>query len=142
MSCGIVLINLLAMTIVDFKKKKIAVWMLLIFVLCIVGIKIFEIIINKNDFDYLNIIYSFIFMLVLILISSISKCIGLADCLIVGFMCVAYNIYYGTIIFFIGMLAAAIFSVVGLACHRLGKKSTIPFIPFIFVANVFVVGMM
>lgn len=73
---------------------------------------------------------------ILILISKVTRGqIGIGDGLILCVTGVSLGFYINSILLTYALLLAAMFSVVYVIIRKVNRKSTIPFIPFVFVAS-------
>ena len=84
--------------------------------------------------------------LVLLFFAYFSKeAVGIADGVIISICGVALGVYETVMLCFFAALYAAVFSFILLLCKKVGRKSRIPFLPFLFLGYItmrFCVGSM
>ncbi|SEF68651.1 hypothetical protein [Lachnospira multipara] len=127
------LISLFALTILsymDLKRKEVSLWALLVYGLMMI-VNLLCLFFTKDKIDLKELILSLSFMLILIIMSLLFKAIAIADSITVGLVALTNGFLIALSSFFLAMLAAAVFSLIGLALKKLKRKATIPFIPFL-----------
>lgn len=127
------LISLFALTILsymDLKRKEVSLWALLVYGLMMI-VNLLYLFFTKDKIDLKELILSLSFMLILIIMSLLFKAIAIADSITVGLVALTNGFLIALSSFFLAMLAAAVFSLIGLALKKLKRKATIPFIPFL-----------
>lgn len=127
------LISLFALTILsymDLKRKEVSLWALLVYGLMMI-LNLLCLFFTKDKIDLKELILSLSFMLILIIMSLLFKAIAIADSITVGLVALTNGFLIALSSFFLAMLAAAVFSLIGLALKKLKRKATIPFIPFL-----------
>lgn len=127
------LISLVALTILsymDLKRKEVSLWALLVYGLMMI-VNLLCLFFTKDKIDLKELILSLSFMLILIIMSLLFKAIAIADSITVGLVALTNGFLIALSSFFLAMLAAAVFSLIGLALKKLKRKATIPFIPFL-----------
>ncbi len=127
------LISLFALTILsymDLKRKEVSLWALLVYGLMMI-VNLLCLFFTKDKIDLKELILSLSFMLILIIMSFLFKAIAIADSITVGLVALTNGFLIALSSFFLAMLAAAVFSLIGLALKKLKRKATIPFIPFL-----------
>lgn len=127
------LISLLALTILsymDLKRKEVSLWTLLVYGLMMI-VNLLCPFFTKDKIDLKELILSLSFMLILIIMSLLFKAIAIADSITVGLVALTNGFLIALSSFFLAMLVAAVFSLIGLALKKLKRKATIPFIPFL-----------
>ena len=127
------LISLFALTILsymDLKRKEVSLWALLVYGLMMI-VNLPCLFFTKDKIDLKELILSLSFMLILIIMSLLFKAIAIADSITVGLVALTNGFLIALSSFFLAMLAAAVFSLIGLALKKLKRKATIPFIPFL-----------
>lgn len=127
------LISLFALTILsymDLKRKEVSLWALLVYGLMMI-VNLLCLFFTKDKIDLKELILSLSFMLILIIMSLLFKVIAIADSITVGLVALTNGFLIALSSFFLAMLAAAAFSLIGLALKKLKRKATIPFIPFL-----------
>lgn len=127
------LLSLCILSYMDLRRKEVSLWMLLIYGITTV-IFLFCPFFTKADNNNKHIIINLIFTLLLILMSVLFKCIAVADAVTLCLVTLSNSLIIGLASFFIAMLMAAVFSLVGLGLKKLKRKATIPFIPFLLAA--------
>ena len=127
------LISLFALTILsymDLKRKEVSLWALLVYGLMMI-VNLLCLFFTKDKIDLKELILNLSFMLILIIMSLLFKAIAIADSITVGLVALTNGFLIALSSFFLAMLAAAVFSLIGLALKKLKRKATIPFIPFL-----------
>lgn len=127
------LISLFALTILsymDLKRKEVSLWALLVYGLMMI-VNLLYLFFTKDKIDLKELILSLSFMLILMIMSLLFKAIAIADSITVGLVALTNGFLIALSSFFLAMLAAAVFSLIGLALKKLKRKATIPFIPFL-----------
>ena len=127
------LISLFALTILsymDLKRKEVSLWALLVYSLMMI-VNLLCPFFTKDKINLKELILSLSFMLILIIMSLLFKAIAIADSITVGLVALTNGFLIALSSFFLAMLAAAVFSLIGLALKKLKRKATIPFIPFL-----------
>lgn len=127
------LISLFALTILsymDLKRKEVSLWALLVYGLMMI-VNLLCLFFTKDKIDLKELILSLSFMLILMIMSLLFKAIAIADSITVGLVALTNGFLIALSSFFLAMLAAAVFSLIGLALKKLKRKATIPFIPFL-----------
>lgn len=127
------LISLFALAILsymDLKRKEVSLWALLVYGLMMI-VNLLYLFFTKDKIDLKELILSLSFMLILIIMSLLFKAIAIADSITVGLVALTNGFLIALSSFFLAMLAAAVFSLIGLALKKLKRKATIPFIPFL-----------
>lgn len=127
------LISLFALAILsymDLKRKEVSLWALLVYGLMMI-VNLLCLFFTKDKIDLKELILSLSFMLILIIMSLLFKAIAIADSITVGLVALTNGFLIALSSFFLAMLAAAVFSLIGLALKKLKRKATIPFIPFL-----------
>lgn len=127
------LISLFALTILsymDLKRKEVSLWALLVYGLMMI-LNLLCLFFTKDKIELKELILSLSFMLILIIMSLLFKAIAIADSITVGLVALTNGFLIALSSFFLAMLAAAVFSLIGLALKKLKRKATIPFIPFL-----------
>lgn len=127
------LISLFALTILsymDLKRKEVSLWALLVYGLMMI-VNLLCLFFTKDKIDLKELILSLSFMFILMIMSLLFKAIAIADSITVGLVALTNGFLIALSSFFLAMLAAAVFSLIGLALKKLKRKATIPFIPFL-----------
>lgn len=127
------LISLFALTILsymDLKRKEVSLWALLVYGLMMI-VNLLYLFFTKDKIDLKELILSLSFVLILMIMSLLFKAIAIADSITVGLVALTNGFLIALSSFFLAMLAAAVFSLIGLALKKLKRKATIPFIPFL-----------
>lgn len=90
-----------------------------------------------DNFSFINLIYSCIPGIFMIIISFVrKKDIGMADGLVICLVGISTGIWMTISILLVGFILAAFFCVIGLLIRKIRRDSTLPFIPFVFTAYV------
>ena len=124
-------IFLLINSITDLKKKTVYLWICLInFIMALT----YRIVVD--DIKIKQIIYGMLLASAVWMISVITKgAIGRGDAAILGSLSPVLGIHYMLNMVYLGLALCAVFSTIGLVIKKLNNKSSIPFIPFLFLAQ-------
>ena len=121
------------LSVEDIKTKQIRKWLVIIGAMMIP----FSLMKSSN----LQLIYQGIgglIGLVFIGINRLSKgAIGLADAIMITYLGIIYGVYRCLLILCASFFICCIFCMIGAAFHRLKRKQRVPFLPFLFLGNLF-----
>lgn len=126
----VLLLFLAAGAYMDFRTKKVSGRFLLAFfiacVVCVIYMKDYD-----NPWRYIGFLAGIIFCV----LSYLSRqAIGLGDAVIFAILGFALGIYDMLLVLFFAFCLTAVIGIVLLIFKRIGRKTQIPFLPFLFVA--------
>ncbi len=121
---------LLLCSIQDIKKQEISLIVILIgFIL------LFTISIIQGKLLFWNRVGGLVLGVVLIILNKATRGqIGIGDGLVLCITGISLGFYINSLLLIYGLLFAAFFSVVYMLVKKVSRKSSIPFIPFVFIA--------
>jgi prepilin signal peptidase PulO-like enzyme (type II secretory pathway) len=132
------IVSLIVMGYVDIKKKSISIWMLSLFLCISIVLESINILCFNKTTMIENYILILVFTCILSLVSYLTRCLGLADCIIVFSIMIMHDFFVGLVLLFVSSLIAAVFVIIGLCLKKISKKGSIPFIPFLCVSSIII----
>ena len=133
----VLILYLLICSVMDIKEKKIPVGIL--YIGFIIGIVNFTLLLFCEERNYLDFIFVIMPGMILFILSKISKgIVGEADGLLFMISGLFFTMYQIIFLFVAAFFCSFIVSCFLLLVKKAGRKSQIPFVPFIFVSTLFV----
>lgn len=134
-----IMTGLLIMGITDIKRKAVPLWMLIIFSIFSIIIKVICLIREKQTIWGIHLIYFFIFVGITMLISIYGKMIGLADMILIGLIAFLDGMRMALGVLLISLFLVSVFAGILLLLKKVKTKDSIAFLPFVLFSYVGVI---
>lgn len=141
----VVAIFLIIMSVQDLKNKEISLIMLIIGAGCGLCYRAAQYYLREEDISlynpnvFLDVIIAVIIAGILCFVAIKSEMIGLGDALAIGMVGIYIGFIRQLIVFTYALLLVCLVSAVLLTMRKIKFKTRLPFIPFVFVANMGVI---
>lgn len=134
-----IMTGLLIMGITDIKRKAVPLWMLIIFSIFSIIIKVICLIREKQTIWGIHLIYFFVFVGITMLISIYGKMIGLADMILIGLIAFLDGMRMALGVLLISLFLVSVFAGILLLLKKVKTKDNIAFLPFVLFSYVGVI---
>jgi len=134
-----IMTGLLIMGITDIKRKAVPLWMLIIFSIFSIIIKVICLIREKQTIWGIHLIYFFVFVGITMLISIYGKMIGLADMILIGLIAFLDGMRMALGVLLISLFLVSVFAGILLLLKKVKTKDSIAFLPFVLFSYVGVI---
>ncbi len=134
-----IMTGLLIMGITDIKRKAVPLWMLIIFSIFSIIIKVICLIREKQTIWGIHLIYFFIFVGITMLISIYGKMLGLADMILIGLIAFLDGMRMALGVLLTSLFLVSVFASILLLLKKVKTKDSIAFLPFVLFSYVGVI---
>lgn len=134
-----IMTGLLIMGITDIKRKAVPLWMLIIFSIFSIIIKVICLIREKQTIEGIHLIYFFIFVGITMLISIYGKMLGLADMILIGLIAFLDGMRMALGVLLTSLFLVSVFAGILLLLKKVKTKDSIAFLPFVLFSYVGVI---
>lgn len=134
-----IMTGLLIMGITDIKRKAVPLWMLIIFSIFSISIKVICLIREKQTIEGIHLIYFFIFVGITMLISIYGKMLGLADMILIGLIAFLDGMRMALGVLLTSLFLVSVFAGILLLLKKVKTKDSIAFLPFVLFSYVGVI---
>ena len=134
-----IMTGLLIMGITDIKRKAVPLWMLIIFSIFSIIIKVICLIREKQTIWGIHLIYFFIFVCITMLISIYGKMLGLADMILIGLIAFLDGMRMALGVLLTSLFLVSVFAGILLLLKKVKTKDSIAFLPFVLFSYVGVI---
>ncbi len=134
-----IMTGLLIMGITDIKRKAVPLWMLIIFSIFSIIIKVICLIREKQTIWGIHLIYFFIFVGITMLISIYGKMLGLADMILIGLIAFLDGMRMALGVLLTSLFLVSVFAGILLLLKKVKTKDSIAFLPFVLFSYVGVI---
>lgn len=134
-----IMTGLLIMGITDIKRKAVPLWMLIIFSIFSIIIKVICLIREKQTIWGIHLIYFFIFVGITMLISIYGKMIGLADMILIGLIAFLDGMRIALGVLLTSLFLVSVFAGILLLLKKAKTNDSIAFLPFVLFSYVGVI---
>ena len=134
-----IMTGLLIMGITDIKRKAVPLWMLIIFSIFSIIIKVICLIREKQTIWGIHLIYFFIFVGITMLISIYGKMLGLADMILIGLIAFLDGMRMALGVLLTSLFLVSVFAGILLLLKIVKTKDSIAFLPFFLFSYVGVI---
>ena len=134
-----IMTGLLIMGITDIKRKAVPLWMLIIFSIFSIIIKVICLIREKQRIEGIHLIYFFIFVGITMLISIYGKMLGLADMILIGLIAFLDGMRMALGVLLTSLFLVSVFAGILLLLKKVKTKDSIAFLPFVLFSYVGVI---
>ena len=134
-----IMTGLLMMGITDIKRKAVPLWMLIIFSIFSIIIKVICLIREKQTIWGIHLIYFFIFVGITMLISIYGKMLGLADMILIGLIAFLDGMRMALGVLLTSLFLVSVFASILLLLKKVKTKDSIAFLPFVLFSYVGVI---
>lgn len=131
-----IMTGLLIMGITDIKRKAVPLWMLIIFSIFSIIIKVICLIREKQTIWGIHLIYFFIFVGITMLISIYGKMLGLADMILIGLIAFLDGMRMALGVLLTSLFLVSVFAGILLLLKKVKTKDSIAFLPFVLFSYV------
>ena len=134
-----IMTGLLIMGITDIKRKAVPLWMLIIFSIFSIIIKVICLIREKQTIGGIHLIYIFVFVGITMLISIYGKMLGLADMILIGLIAFLDGMRMALGVLLTSLFLVSVFAGILLLLKKVKTKDSIAFLPFVLFSYVGVI---
>lgn len=134
-----IMTGLLIMGITDIKRKAVPLWMLIIFFIFSIIIKVICLIREKQTIWGIHLIYFFIFVGITMLISIYGKMLGLADMILIELIAFLDGMRMALGVLLTSLFLVSVFAGILLLLKKVKTKDSIAFLPFVLFSYVGVI---
>ena len=134
-----IMTGLLIMGITDIKRKAVPLWMLIIFSIFSIIIKVICLIREKQTIGGIHLIYLFVFVGITMLISIYGKMIGLADMILIGLIAFLDGMRIALGVLLTSLFLVSVFAGILLLLKKAKTNDSIAFLPFVLFSYVGVI---
>lgn len=134
-----IMTGLLIMGITDIKRKAVPLWMLIIFSIFSIIIKVICLIREKQTIGGIHLIYFFIFVGITMLISIYGKMLGLADMILIGLIAFLDGMRMALGVLLTSLFLVSVFAGILLLLKKVKTNDSIAFLPFVLFSYVGVI---